>query len=94
MDKTGMADENIALYNGSEDWHGLRMLVERSDMPSKHRVMEIIDTVPVWDSKTRRGRERELMDLDGGAPYRYMYRNFFPLLRNATYIKIYYDDKQ
>jgi outer membrane protein OmpA-like peptidoglycan-associated protein len=93
MDNAGMADENIAIYNGSEDWRGLRMLVELSDMPSKQRVLEIIDTVPVWDSASQRGRERELMNLDGGAAYRYMYRNFFPLLRNAAYIKIYYDNK-
>jgi outer membrane protein OmpA-like peptidoglycan-associated protein len=93
MDNTGMADGTIAIHNGSEDWRGLRMMVERSDMPSKERVLEIIDTVPVWDSATRRGRETELMRLDGGVPYRYMLKNFFPTLRNAAYIKIYYEQK-
>jgi outer membrane protein OmpA-like peptidoglycan-associated protein len=93
LKKTGLADETIMLYNGSEDWRGLKILVEQSDMPSKEAVLRIIDTVPVWDSVTKQGREKSLMDLDGGIPYRYMYRYFFPLLRNAAYIKIYYDNK-
>lgn len=92
-DYTGLPDDAIMLYNGSEDWRGLKILVEQSDMPSKQRVLEIIDTVPVWDPATGRGREKELMRIDGGRPYRYMYQNFFPLLRNAAYIKIYYDNK-
>ncbi len=92
-DYTGLPDDAIMLYNGSEDWRGLKILVEQSDMPSKQRVLEIIDTVPVWDPATGRGREEELMRIDGGRPYRYMYQNFFPLLRNAAYIKIYYDNK-
>ncbi len=92
-DYTGLPDDAIMLYNGSEDWRGLKILVEQSDMPSKERVLEIIDTVPVWDPATGRGREEELMRIDGGRPYRYMYQNFFPLLRNAAYIKIYYDSK-
>jgi outer membrane protein OmpA-like peptidoglycan-associated protein len=91
--KTGLADEAIMLYNGSEDWRGLKILVEKSDMPSKEEVLRIIDTVPVWSAGSKAGREKVLMDLDGGVPYRYMLKNFFPLLRNAAYIKIYYDNK-
>jgi hypothetical protein len=93
MDRTGMADGNIALYNGAEDWGGLRELVEDSDMPMKYHILDIIDNVPLWDSALKTGREKELMELDGGVSYKYMYRNFFPLLRNSAYIKIYYDNK-
>ncbi len=93
LQHTGLSDDTIMIYNGSEDWRGLKILVEQSNMPSKQRVLEIIDTVPVWDTGTGRGREAMLQQLDGGRPYKYMYDNFFPLLRNAAYIKIYYDNK-
>ncbi len=93
LQQTGLPDDAIMIYNGSEDWRGLKMLVEQSDIPSKERVLEIIDTVPIVNTRTKRGREAELMRLDGGRPYRYMYKNLFPRLRNASYIKIYYDNK-
>jgi outer membrane protein OmpA-like peptidoglycan-associated protein len=93
MERTGMADGNIAIHSGAEDWDGLRELVEQSDMPSKYQIIDIIDNVPIWNSALQIGREKTLMDLDGGTPYKYMYRHFFPLLRNATYIKIYYDNR-
>lgn len=93
LEQTGLPENTISLYNGSEDWRGLKILVEQSTMPYRERVLEIIDTVPVWDAATGHGREEELMRLDGGRPYKYMYDNFFPALRNAAYIKIYYDTK-
>ncbi len=92
MDHTGLQDSKILLHNGSEDWRGLRREVENSNMPSKEDVLWIIDNVPVWDSQTQRGREGELMRLDGGLPYKHMFRYFFPKLRNAAYIKIYYEN--
>ncbi len=93
MEQTGLPDEAIRVYNGSEDWQGLRMLVERSDMPSKERVLDIIVNMPIWDAATKHGREGELMRLDGGNPWRYMRKHFFPDLRNAAYIKVYYENK-
>ncbi|MEG2533867.1 MAG: hypothetical protein RSB04_12745, partial [Gordonibacter sp.] len=64
----------ISLYNGSEDWRGLRELVEQcAEMESRYDVLRIIDTVPILG-----GREKQLMDLAGGMPYRYMKRYLFP----------------
>lgn len=80
--------DNIHLYNGSEDWRGLRKLVAASDMEAKSAILRIIDNVPI-----KAGREKRLMDLAGGAPYRWMALHFFPKLRNAAYIKVYYTDK-
>ena len=85
--------ETIHIYNGSVDWIGLRELVARSDIYQKYQIMDIIDHSPVWDSRSQRGRLSELMRLDRGNPYRYMLRNFFPQLRQAAYIKIYYENK-
>ncbi len=93
MDQSGLAADDIYIYNGSEDWRGLRMLVEQSDFWWKDSVLNIIDTVPVWDPQRKTGREAELMRLHGGEPYKYMYNNWFPLLRNAAYIKIYFENK-
>lgn len=74
------------IINGSEDWDGLKTLVEKSRMPNRWQVLEIIENYSV-----RAGREVELMKLDRGNPYRYMMAHFFPQLRNAGYVQIYYD---
>lgn len=68
-----------------EDWVELRKMVEQSDMQYKNEVLEIINNVPVMQ-----GREKQLMDLKWGRPYSYMLEHFFPKLRNAGYIRIFY----
>lgn len=68
-----------------EDWVELRKMVEQSDMQYKNEVLEIINNVPVMQ-----GREKQLMDLKWGRPYNYMLEHFFPKLRNAGYIRIFY----
>lgn len=78
---------NIQLYNGSEDWWGLREMVAQSDIEAKYEMLYIIDNVPILD-----GREKQLMEVAGGRPYKFMVRYFFPRLRNAAYIKVYYDN--
>lgn len=90
---TGVSAEKIRLYNGAEDWAGLRIMVEASRMPERAEILRIIDTVPIWDARTRRGRQNELMELHGGTSYRYMLRHFFPELRSAAYIKVFYENK-
>uniref|UniRef100_S0DET1 Uncharacterized protein n=2 Tax=termite gut metagenome TaxID=433724 RepID=S0DET1_9ZZZZ len=92
-ENSGVAEELIHIYNGAEDWQGLRAMVEDSDMPNKQRVLDIIEFVPIWDAYTKSGREDALMKLDGGRTYKYMLRNFFPELRKAAYIKIFYENK-
>lgn len=90
---TTVDNNRINVHNGSADWRGLRDLVAASNMPEKARVLEIIDTVPVWDAKTQKGRLGELMRLNGGHTYRYLYDNLFPELRSAAYIRVYYENK-
>uniref|UniRef100_S0DE84 DUF3868 domain-containing protein n=1 Tax=termite gut metagenome TaxID=433724 RepID=S0DE84_9ZZZZ len=91
-ENSGVADERIHIYNGAEDWQGLRTMVEDSDMPNRDRVTDIIDLVPIHNPHGE-SRERALMKLDGGRTYRYMLRNFFPELRKAAYIKVFYENK-
>lgn len=93
MSHSHVADEQIHLYNGSADWRGLRMLVEASDMPYKQEVIDIIDNTPIWDPARQVGRLGRLMNLAQGQPYRYMHKYFFPQLRNAAYVKVYYENR-
>lgn len=81
-------DEGLfELYNGSEDWEGLRRLVAASDMDYRQEVLEIIDAYTMEQEE----RKTKLKQLAGGGPYAYMLANFYPSLRNAGYLQVYYD---
>ncbi len=81
----GLTDEDFNLINGVENWEGLRRLVAASDMEYRDEVLEIIDT------RTGEDRKNALKALDGWRPYSYMLRTFYPQLRNACYVSVYYD---
>ncbi len=83
-----LPDSCFELVNGGEGWDELRYQVEASEMPGKDECLRIIDKIPVL-----KGRETRLMKLDQGIPYRYMQEHFFPKLRRAGYIKLYYRKK-
>ncbi|MDR0333656.1 MAG: DUF3575 domain-containing protein [Dysgonamonadaceae bacterium] len=70
----------FTVRGAGEDWATLDSLVAASNMPDRFRVLEIIRGTDIFD-----GRERQLMDLAGGAPYRQMMAEFFPLLRRVDY---------
>ena len=90
---TGLAGDKFVIHNGGGDWDGLRRMVAGSDMPRRQQVLDIIDTTPEMDSRRNQGRMGKIQALDGGDVYRYMQREFFPNLRNAAYIKVYYRNK-
>ena len=92
-ENSSVSENQIDLYNGSVDWHGLRKMVAASDMADREKVLDIIDNTPTWDARRNVGRHGELMRLSGGETYRYMLRNFFPELRNAAYIRAYYENE-
>ncbi len=80
----GLPDEMFSLTNGGEDWAGLRERVAASEMSRRAEVLEILDAGSP-DMK------RQLQLLDDGRPYRYMLKEYFPHLRNACYISVWYD---
>ena len=81
-------DESLfELYNGREDWDGLRRMVEASDMEYRQEVLDIIDVYTIEQEE----RKTKLKQLAGGKPYAYMLENFYPSLRNAGYLQVYYD---
>lgn len=94
IDNSPLSGGQVEIYNGLVDWRGLRTMVEKSAMPYKQQVLGIIDNTPVWDAQRNIGRLGQLMNLGGGDPYRYMFSNFFPELRNAALIKIFYENSR
>ena len=69
--------------NIGENWNGLYTMVSRSNMEHKEAVLSIITNYGIYN-----GREKKLMELKQGDPYRYMLKMFFPALRKASYIQV------
>lgn len=81
-----LPDSVFLRHAGGINWHGLERLVENSDMKYRDEVLVILRNEPeqtVRDGVSRQTRLNSLKRLDAGRPYRYMYRHFFPLLRNG-----------
>ena len=93
MSRTKLASSFFEVSNDQVAWRMLRRFVADSDMDSRQEVMNIIDTAPVWDAAKKAGRLGLLMKLNGGKPYRHMKQHFFPKLRNAGYIKVFYESQ-
>lgn len=74
-------------------WNKLRDLVAASDMPDRDEVLRVLDNEPLWtfDEQDRviGSRKKTLMDLQGGRPYKYMLREFFPDLRSSALALLY-----
>lgn len=62
----------------AEDWDGLRLLVEESNIPQKERIYAIIDSEDDYDRKEQRLRAL-------GGPWRTMLNELFPQLRRVEY---------
>lgn len=75
------------LYNGREDWDRLRDRVASSFMAERDQVLAIIDAYTMEEEI----RKTRLKQLNAGVPYRYMLENFYPELRNAGYVQVYYE---
>lgn len=65
----------------AEDWDGLAAQLRNSTEPFVPEVLHIIDTYGIFNF-----REKRLMELRGGEPYRYMLKKMFPSLRRIEII--------
>lgn len=92
-------DSIINLSSNGVAWAELRKVVSDSDIPEKDDIVRIIDEVPeeTWAKiPTSRwlqlvdSRNKHLMDLKYGNPYRYMMQHIFPSLRKSSVVTIYY----
>lgn len=75
-------------------WGELRNIVaERTDVPYREKILQILDNTPLWifnsQGKIIGGRKKQLMELDGGSAWNWMYANIFPELRNAVAVVLY-----
>lgn len=87
MRELGVADPaKFEIYNGRENWEGLRRMVAASDMPERDKVLYIIDR----HSTGEEIRKEKLKYFADGVPYSYMLTRFYPKLRSAGYVQIYY----
>lgn len=75
-DRYGLSPALIRIEGKGEDWEGLVRLVEESPFPGSGEALGVIRRYPVFG-----GREKRLMDLRGGEPYRHMLSRMFPRLR-------------
>lgn len=64
----------------SEDWDSIASLVRRTDMTFRDAVLDVINTVDV-----NQGRERMLMELADGIPYRFLRERIFPQVPRVNY---------
>lgn len=67
---------------GGENWGQLKSLVEASDLKTKTSIVKVLDTVE--DPTARQAK------LQSMAAYNYMFKNYYPKLRNAGSVKINY----
>lgn len=74
-------DESLFSVEGKgEDWTGIDSLVSRTTLPYKNDVLEIIREIGIFE-----GREKKLMELYRGEPYRMVENSLFPQLRRCEY---------
>lgn len=83
----GMDGNLFEISGAGEDWQGLKELVEKSDMPYKKEVLDIIENTP------EESRNDRLKRLAGGRPYSGMIDVLYPQLRDACYINVWYSEK-
>lgn len=89
QERTGYPDSLFRLISGGPAWTELRDIVADTDSSWSHRadLLQLIDSIsdPVE-------RERSLRRFAGGRAYRELGREALPELRNAGYVRIYYDN--
>ena len=82
-----LQEKDIEIISMGADWEGLARTLSRSHITGRERAVRIIRRTPVW-VKNRSGvvvdsRKKQLMDLQGGMPWRQMEDDIFPSLRKT-----------
>ena len=88
MQQLNLPESIFELQFDGEDWEGLLELVRQSDMRHKESIIDIITNSP------KERRNDILKHLEGGRPYQSLYDIFYPQLRDACYINVWYSEKR
>lgn len=71
----------------------LRMVEADTSVPYRDEVTELLRNTPLWvfdeNNRVVGSRKKSLMELRGGVPYRWLYTNIFPALRNAVAVSLF-----
>lgn len=94
LNETGIDPSLIHTEAEGIAWDELTRMVEAdTSVPYREEVLELLRTTPVWvfddDNRVVGGRKKSLMELRGGVPYRWLYANIFPALRNAVAVSLF-----
>ncbi len=96
LQHTNIPDSLISKFPGRVGWELLREMVAASDRPYKEKVLNILDNTPVWvydkQGNIIDSRYRQLRNLDGGVTWNDMYARFYPDIRSAVAVQIYYKE--
>lgn len=79
---------HVEVSSVAEDWEGLKDLLLQTRPSYTDAALRIIRKYGIFG-----GREKQLMSLQGGAPYKDMLRRFFPRLRRIEVVVEYNIDK-
>ena len=94
VSNTGISADLMESVPEGVAWDELRRIVaETPEVPCRDQVLDILDNTPLWvyDDAGRivDGRKKQLMIVDGGNSYRWMFDNIFPRLRNAVAVSLF-----
>lgn len=94
VSNTGISADLMESVPEGVAWDELRCIVaETPEVPGRDQVLDILDNTPLWvyDDAGRivDGRKKQLMMVDGGNSYRWMFDNIFPRLRNAVAVSLF-----
>lgn len=80
-----LSNKSFLLLNGHENWNGLRELVSESEMPQKQDILYMLNSI-----SPDNGLKEKLKSYQDGYAYMYMVHNYFPRLRNACSLSVFY----
>ena len=80
-DAYGIPRNLVEVSSVAEDWEGLSDLMRQEKPSWQDAVLRVIRRYRIFN-----GREKQLMDLEGGTPYREMMRRYFPKLRRIEVV--------
>lgn len=94
----GVPGHLVEKHSEGIGWGLLQEMVAASDMKYKDEVLHILEHTPVWvfnkEGEIIDGRKKQLMDLHGGVPYNYMYKEFFPDMRSSIAAVLYVHEER